>query len=105
LRQACQLLGDLQLGLSQRTFPSGIVVVQLDDLYDTRQQGDRLVALCPTTALEASPLLKLSPLLALEQLEDAERQGLLCRDVTLETTRFYPNRFSTTYEHFLANYS
>lgn len=95
LRQACDLLGELHLGISQRTFPSGIVVLQLDQQFTTTGENQKksLLELCPTTALEASHTLKLSPLLALEQLEEAERQGILCRDTTLETTRFYPNRF------------
>jgi ESCRT-II complex subunit VPS36 len=81
----------LYLGISQRTFDSGIVVLQLD-----RQEasGQALVDLCPATAMEASHVLKVSPLLALEQLKEAEQAGWLCRDVTLETTRFYPNRFN-----------
>eukprot|EP00934_Nitzschia_sp_Nitz4_P001922 Nitzschia sp. Nitz4//scaffold313_size41840//30230//31573//NITZ4_007438-RA/size41840-processed-gene-0.13-mRNA-1//-1//CDS//3329547436//1922//frame0 len=92
LRQACDVLTDLRLGISPRTFPSsGVVVIQLDAQFDAPHQ--RLLDLCPTTALEASHVLKLSPLLALEQLEEAERQGWLCRDVTLETVRFYPNSF------------
>lgn len=92
LAQACQLLEDLNLGISKRTFPSGIVVLQLDQ--QIMMDYDNLVRLCPTTALEASHVLKVSPLLALEQLEEAERMGMVCRDVTLETTRFFPNRFS-----------
>lgn len=104
LKQACDLLSELNLGISQRIFPSGIVVLQVDDQFNqaVNSSGDPkehpLVALCPTTALEASHILKLSPLLALEQLEDAERQGLLCRDTTLETTRFYPNYFVTQWQ-------
>jgi ESCRT-II complex subunit VPS36 len=93
LTQACQLLAVLHLGISQRTFPSGIVVLQLDSMMGDASTQNQLAKLCPTTALEASHILKLSPLLAQEQLEEAERMGLLCRDVTLETTRFYPNRF------------
>ncbi|KAG7345901.1 EAP30/Vps36 family protein [Nitzschia inconspicua] len=102
LRQACELLGDLNLGLSQRTFPSGVIVVQLDKSLtltggtnNNTTTGDSIVQLCPTTALEASHVLKLSPFLAMEQLEEAERLGLVCRDVTLETIRFYPNKFLT----------
>jgi ESCRT-II complex subunit VPS36 len=91
LAQACHVLNDLSIGISQRTFPSGIIVLQLDSSMD---QSEKLVDMCPTTALEASHVLQLSPLLAMEQLEEAERMGLLCRDVTLETTRFYPNRFA-----------
>lgn len=90
LSEACELLSTLNLGISKRTFPSGIVVVQLDSMLDNTE---KIVGLCPTTALEASHVLKVSPLLATEQLEEAERMGLLCRDVTLERTCFYPNRF------------
>ena len=91
LVHACDLLSTFNLGLSKRMFPSGIVVIQLDD--STLSDSSKLVNLCPTTALEASHVLKISPLLAMEQLEEAERAGLLCRDVTLARTEFYPNRF------------
>jgi ESCRT-II complex subunit VPS36 len=94
------------VGLSQRIFPSGVIVIQLDKLALTHGQdrsnsnkhttmGQTIVQLCPITAIEASHALKLSPLLAMEQLEEAERLGLICRDVTLETVRFYPNKFMT----------
>jgi len=46
------------------------------------------------TALEAARVLKISPLLANEQLLSAEQNGYLCRDVTMEGTRFYKNLFS-----------
>lgn len=90
LVEACDLLSSLRLGLSKRTFPSGVVVIQVDD---DKLDYKKLVDLCPATALEASHSLKISPLLAMEQLEEAERAGLLCRDVTLARTRFFPNRF------------
>jgi len=45
------------------------------------------------TALEAARVLKISPLLANEQLLSAEQNGYLCRDVTMEGTRFYRNLF------------
>jgi len=47
------------------------------------------------TSLEAARILKISPLLANEQLFAAERNGYLCRDTTLEGTRFYRNLFVT----------
>ena len=103
LRAACELLGtELQVGLSMRTFPSGVVVLQLDDLaLDSTNYVARraLIDLCAEgrSPLEASHVLKLSPLLAAEQLEEAERLGWLCWDVTLSTTRFYPNKFLTTF--------
>ena len=92
LRQACDLLDELKLGISQRTFDSGVVVLQMDQQQDSLQLSD-LVDLCPTTALAASHVLHVSPLLAWEQLKQAEKEGWLCRDTTLETTRFYANRF------------
>eukprot|EP00532_Pseudo-nitzschia_australis_P006372 CAMPEP_0168179292 /NCGR_PEP_ID=MMETSP0139_2-20121125/9745_1 /TAXON_ID=44445 /ORGANISM="Pseudo-nitzschia australis, Strain 10249 10 AB" /LENGTH=415 /DNA_ID=CAMNT_0008099071 /DNA_START=491 /DNA_END=1738 /DNA_ORIENTATION=- len=105
LRDSCALLNEgLNVGLSQRTFPSGIVVLQLDDLalsatnYEARR---KFIDLCTDengkSALEASHSLQLSPLLAAEQLEEAERLGWLCRDATLSTVRFYPNKFVTTF--------
>ena len=45
------------------------------------------------TALEAARVLKISPILANEQLLSAERSGYLCRDVTVEGTRFFRNLF------------
>lgn len=98
LRQACALLNDLNVGLSQKTFPSGIIVVQLDSMAIDKDHSERtetILNLCrpSTTALEASHVLDLPPILAMEQLEEAERLGILCRDTTLETIRFYPNRF------------
>jgi len=94
MRQACALLGELNVGLSQRVFPSGIIVIEHDKL-SLKNNKEKIVQLCPTTALEASHTLKLSPLLALEQLEEAERLGLVCRDVTPEIVRFFPNKFLT----------
>ncbi len=49
------------------------------------------------TSLEAARVLKISPLLANEQLLSAERNGYLCRDVTLEGTRFYQNLFLSAF--------
>jgi len=49
------------------------------------------------TVLEAARVLKISPLLANEQLLSAERNGYLCRDVTLEGTRFFCNRFVSAF--------
>eukprot|EP00536_Pseudo-nitzschia_multiseries_P017389 jgi/Psemu1/299452/fgenesh1_pm.1526_\ len=102
--------GMMGLGLSLRTFPSGIRVLQLDALAlveDNASVRSKFLELCSSgsngsgdgdggsTALEASHVLGLSPLLASEQLEEAERLGWLCRDVTLSTVRFYPNKFAT----------
>ena len=98
LLSAMELTKELGLGISMRKFPSGIMVVQLDTFND-QTMARKLVEFCQQrertslTALEASRLLHTSALLAHEHLLAAERAGQLCRDVTLETTRFYPNRF------------
>ena len=106
LLESMKLTNELGLGISMRTFPSGIKVVQLDTFND-ETMAKKLVAFCndnnrtssssstssSLTALEASRLLHTSALLAHEHLCAAERAGYLCRDVTLETTRFFPNLF------------
>ena len=84
------------LQLKLRVFPSGLKVVQSHE-YDEDEVGRKLQDLATThvclTALDVSRLLKMTTMLANEALLAAERQGFLCRDVTLETIRFYKNRF------------
>jgi ESCRT-II complex subunit VPS36 len=107
LVEAMELTKPLGLGISNRKFPSGIMVVQLDS-FDDQVMAEKLLQLCnqqqqssssssstsSLTSLEASRLLHTSALLAHEHLLAAERAGYLCRDTTLETTRFFPNRFN-----------
>lgn len=102
LLDAVSCMKSLQLGMSERTFPSGVKVVQ-DDTFDDAVMAVRLkelaeeqLTISPTsglTAMEASRALHVSALLAHEQLLEAEKLGYLCRDETLETTRFFPNLF------------
>ena len=47
------------------------------------------------TALEVGRVLKISALLANEILLGAERNGVLCRDVTISATRLFRNTFAT----------
>jgi ESCRT-II complex subunit VPS36 len=97
LVQAMKLTRELNLQVQLREFPSGITVVQLDS-WDDEQMATTLVDLCNihkcVTSLDTSRALHTSPLLAQEHLLSAERAGYLCRDTTLETIRFYPNRFN-----------
>eukprot|EP00751_Fragilariopsis_kerguelensis_P005767 CAMPEP_0170800832 /NCGR_PEP_ID=MMETSP0733-20121128/28114_1 /TAXON_ID=186038 /ORGANISM="Fragilariopsis kerguelensis, Strain L26-C5" /LENGTH=496 /DNA_ID=CAMNT_0011153307 /DNA_START=146 /DNA_END=1633 /DNA_ORIENTATION=- len=92
LREACNLLDNLHIGLNQRIFPSGVTVLQLTNLSlsNTNKSDDtmkqKIIQLCPCTALEASHKLQLSPLLTVEQLEEAERLGWLCRDICLSSS-------------------
>lgn len=87
------------LNLKLKTFPSGLKVVLQANKYNEEELAKRLQEMClaaehqSLTSLDASRLLKMSAMLAQEALLAAERQGYLCRDTTLETTRFYSNRF------------
>lgn len=96
LLQAVSLLSKLGLGMSERVFPSGVRVVQ-EDAFDDDAMAQRLADAAEkagnVTALQISKDLHIPSLLAQEQLLAAERKGYLCRDVTLESTRFFPNRF------------
>ena len=81
------------LGLTVKEFPSHVKVLIDNSYWNDDDITERLLRRAPLTALEASRELNISALLANEALVAAERKGYLCRDVTLETTRFYPNRF------------
>jgi len=96
LLMALGYMSTLKLGISLREFPSGLKVIQSSDFSD-EIMANKLKTLSTEkghlTSMDASRYLHSSALLANEQLLAAERMGYLCRDVTLETTRFYPNRF------------
>mmetsp|Transcript_15009 Transcript_15009/g.22486 ORF Transcript_15009/g.22486 Transcript_15009/m.22486 type:complete len:452 (+) Transcript_15009:42-1397(+) len=66
--------------------------------FISSSQGEEKPKLCAgLTVLDAARHLKIPPLLANEQLLSAERCGFLCRDTTLEGTRFYQNHFSLSF--------
>lgn len=96
LRRAVESMNGLNLGLSQRIFPSGLVVLQEESVSD-KQVATKLATWAAKpdglTELEAARWLKTSALLAHEQLLAAEQMGALVRDATVESVRFYPNRF------------
>jgi ESCRT-II complex subunit VPS36 len=110
LLKATDLMKELHLGLSKRTFASGVAVVQ-DDAFDDETMAKRLADLATVsiksrsttprdsvggiTAMDVSRALKISALLANEHLLSAEQRGWLCRDVTIEGIRFFPNLFIT----------
>lgn len=102
LMEAVQCMKSLHLGMSERTFPSGVKVIQDDKFDDTamavklKELAEEQLTVSPTsglTAMEASRSLHISALLAHEQILVSEKLGYLCRDETLETTRFFPNLF------------
>ena len=109
LLEALGMMEGLGLHMKLRKFDeSGVVVLQeagFDDaamaetlLQEIKNQEEKYkedgkVKFVGMTVLEAARVLELSPLLTNEQLGSAERSGALCRDVTLEGTRFFRNIF------------
>ena len=110
LLKAVDLMKEMNLGISKRSFSSGVVVIQGDE-FDDDTMGTKLAELASTsmepqsrtessslggiTVMDVCRALKTSALLANEQLLTAERMGLLCRDSTIEGARFFPNLFES----------
>ena len=105
LIQSLELLEKMGLGMKLRELEgSGVKVLQKSDFddqimaeklisYMESEEAERHITYIGLTALEASRVLNISPLLANEMLLSSERNGALCRDVTLEGTRFFRNAF------------
>jgi ESCRT-II complex subunit VPS36 len=110
LLKAVDLTKDMNLGISKRLFSSGVVVIQADE-FDDNIIGKKLAKLASIsmepqsqnppsslggiTVMDVCRALKISALLANEQLLTTEQMGLLCRDSTIEGVRFFPNLFAT----------
>lgn len=103
LLKALDLMKDLGLGMSRRSFKSGVVVIQ-DDAFDDGVMAKKLANLASSsmkqqtdvggiTVIDVSKTLKIPALLANEQLQSAEQMGWLCRDSTIEGIRYFPNLF------------
>lgn len=118
LLKALDLMKELNLGVSKRSFSSGVVVIQDDEFDDEimakkladlasssmnrTSQGDAIssglagsLSIGGITVMDVCRALKTSPLLANEQLLSAEQMGWLCRDSTIEGVRFFPNLFQS----------
>ena len=110
LLKALDLMKDLGLGMSRRSFQSSGVLVIQDDAFDDEVMAKKLVDLAsssmkqkaePTddiggiTVIDVSRTLKIPALLANEQLQSAEQMGWLCRDSTIEGMRYFQNLFQT----------
>jgi ESCRT-II complex subunit VPS36 len=114
LLKALDLMKELNLGISKRSFASGVMVIQ-DDAFDDELMGKALAELASTsmdrqkqyssdtteeyssggiTATDVCRALKTTALLANEHLLSAEQSGWLCRDATIEGVRFFPNLFT-----------
>ena len=116
LIKAVDLMEELELGISKRSFASGVMVIQ-DDSFDDELMAKKLTKLAsssmqPTldntgntgiaessvggiTVMDVCRTLKTFALLANEQLLSAEQMGYLCRDSTIEGVRFFPNLFES----------
>jgi ESCRT-II complex subunit VPS36 len=98
LLTAVERLQDLNLGLSVVTFPgSGLKVLQDDRRANEAVLAETFLQLCQetgfVTAMTVSRQCHVSAVLAMEQLQAAERAAYLVRDETVEAIRFYPNKF------------
>ncbi|XP_055628435.1 vacuolar protein-sorting-associated protein 36 [Toxorhynchites rutilus septentrionalis] len=93
LMEACKLLiGPIKL----RQFPSGAMVLQLDNHDDELVSQETVELAEKNTSISADELARIvgiSLLLANERLLSAESMGKLCRDESIEGLRFYPNLF------------
>ncbi|CAN0051894.1 unnamed protein product [Scytosiphon promiscuus] len=105
LLTTAQLLGPTRLGMSLRRFASGVLVIQADSHSD-KAVGEKLVKAATEgsgeegaewgrglVATQVARDLRVSVTLAVEHLRTAEAAGLLCRDESVEGTRFYANPF------------
>ena len=116
LIKAVDLMKELDLGISKRSFASSVMVIQ-DDSFNDELMAKKLTEMAsssmqPTsdntgnagiaessvggiTVMDVCRTLKTSALLANEQLLSAEQMGYLCRDSTIEGVRFFPNLFES----------
>lgn len=113
LLTTARLLGPTRLGMSLRQFASGVLVIQADTHSD-KAVGERLVKAAEATekggegsekgwgeglvATQVARDLRVSVTLAVEHLRTAEAAGMLCRDESVEGTRYYVNPFDVFLE-------
>lgn len=105
--KACKRLdGMAELGLKLSQYNSGLLVIQnqtcdsdsiLIKTVELVQQADTASGdtFGGLTALGLASRLSISVQLARQRLLDAEAQGKLCRDESVEGLKFYPNKFIT----------
>ena len=102
--KATQNLESLNIGLKIKKFKSGVLSIHLDEMDDTVVTEKILQFLDQTgfsengiNASTLSELLKVSLIVAKEQLLLCESNGKLCRDETIEGVFFFPNLFVTKF--------
>ncbi|KAG8190593.1 hypothetical protein JTE90_017858 [Oedothorax gibbosus] len=98
LLNACQMLEKLGLPMRLQKYDSGVMVLKLESYNNATEalkMGEMLQEKGSLTAMELSVLTKVRLVIAKERLLNLERQGIACRDDSIEGLRFYPNRFLT----------
>lgn len=96
LLNSCKMFKSLGLPVILRTFDSGVKVIQLeshDQSSDLSETQIHLVEKGSLTADELSVIVGTTVILAKERLLDLEKQGIACRDDSVEGLRFYNNLF------------
>lgn len=81
-----------------RLYPSGAIILQLDNHNDDQVADDVKQQVEDSGSMsveECARLRNISVLLAHERFLIAERAGKVCRDESVEGLRFYPNLFLT----------
>ena len=94
--KATQSLKEMSLPMSLHTFDSGVMVLKTSNHSDEEAKQNlmnQLESAGSFTAEEMSKSLGMSVILANERLLSVEKEGLICRDDSVEGLRFYPNRF------------
>jgi ESCRT-II complex subunit VPS36 len=105
LLAAANLIDSLRVGIKIRTFPSGVMMLQLDAMNE-ESMFEQLVEIYENekdieikkTGLHAAIIaqyLKLPVVVAKEQLILAESKEILCRDESIHGLSFFPNKFKT----------
>ncbi|CAL1265505.1 unnamed protein product [Larinioides sclopetarius] len=98
LLNACLMLEKLSLAVKLHKFDSGVMVLRLEN-YDTASEARKVDEILQEkgslTADELSILSKVTLVIAKERLLFLEKEGIACRDDSIEGLRFYPNRFLT----------
>jgi ESCRT-II complex subunit VPS36 len=97
LLQACRALSPAKLPMDLHTFPSGVLVLRTSNHNPEEARQNLLNLVESHSSLTAEELSQntqgLSVVLGKERLLDAENDGYLVRDDSVEGLRFYPNLF------------
>ncbi|GFS35384.1 vacuolar protein-sorting-associated protein 36 [Trichonephila inaurata madagascariensis] len=98
LLNACLMLDKLTGPVKLYKFDSGVMVLRLKS-YDAVREACKVKEILQEkgslTADELSVITKATLVIAKERLLFLEKEGIACRDDSIEGLRFYPNRFLT----------